>query len=277
MRFDVCGIDFLVEIDNCGLRNKVLQSCSNIITDPNYSEDDALPGNRHVGEGVDARDVFDILRRRESFTYQSQNGDFGFQFDSPSNRFSFFSKQETDETFNKIVHILYRHLYYSLIAEGGVLLHASGIDMHGCGLVFLGHSGIGKTTVLKKFAPDLRFSDELLCVRPAKGQKGFEMYGFPWPRLSEKARDRSVPLGNIFFLIRKGTNAIQAKDVKSSFRELMRHMYILPRGNDEVLKTMNRLIEICLQVGCYDMSFTLDADVESAMGVFLEREKHGLS
>ena len=93
-------------------------------------------------------------------------------------------------------------LMVSLLSQGrGVLIHGLGVSDRGEGLLFIGRSGAGKTTLSNLYKPDpgvTILGDERVIVTKAQGQ--FWLSGTPWPGTGFTVSADTVPLRRIFFL-----------------------------------------------------------------------------
>jgi hypothetical protein len=88
-----------------------------------------------------------------------------------------------------------------LAGREGLLCHGCGVSYQGQGLLFLGHSGAGKTTMARLWAsvPGATIlSDERVIVR--KTNAGYRLYGTPWHGEGHFADPGVVPLQRIFIL-----------------------------------------------------------------------------
>ncbi|MBC7327388.1 hypothetical protein H5T87_04655 [bacterium] len=84
---------------------------------------------------------------------------------------------------------------------GGLVFHAAGIDYNGQGIMIVGHSGEGKSTMANfwKNEPNvIVMSDDRIAVRVI-GDEVF-CYGTPWGGSAEIASNHSVPLRAILLL-----------------------------------------------------------------------------
>ncbi len=87
----------------------------------------------------------------------------------------------------------------TLLKEGGLLLHASGVRVGKGAYVFPGRSGAGKSTLSKRFARADVLSDEVVAVRLRRGR--VEACGTPFPgELNGKGRPGWLPLLGFAFL-----------------------------------------------------------------------------
>ena len=97
-----------------------------------------------------------------------------------------------------------------LLLRGGLLVHAAGAAISGRGFLFLGESGIGKSTLsrlLEDFLPGSVICDERLACRPVEGR--WTMFGTPWKSTAGISRRLAVPLAGLVFLEQAEENKIR--------------------------------------------------------------------
>jgi hypothetical protein len=101
-------------------------------------------------------------------------------------------------------------LMINYLAQGrGVILHGCGIEKDGEGILFIGESGAGKSTMANLWNADGGIeilSDDRIIVR-RKGND-FWMYGTPWHGEAKFVSPRGVKLEKIFFLHHGQANKI---------------------------------------------------------------------
>jgi len=114
-----------------------------------------------------------------------------------------------EEGLNPIEFPLDELLINSLLAQNrGVELHACGVIDAGGGLLFIGHSGDGKTTTaqLWQHEPVDIVSDDRVVVRAENG--GWTMYGTPWHGEAEICSPAHAPLRRIYGLDKSARNGV---------------------------------------------------------------------
>jgi hypothetical protein len=97
----------------------------------------------------------------------------------------------------------------AILFSGGLVFHASGLDDNGQGIVFIGHSGAGKSTQLELWndVPGvIAMNDDRIAVRAADGST--MCYGTPWGGTSDIARNHAAPLKALIVLEQAPENAI---------------------------------------------------------------------
>jgi hypothetical protein len=96
-----------------------------------------------------------------------------------------------------------------ILLTGGLVFHASGIDDNGRGIVFVGHSGAGKSTqacMWSELPGVVAMNDDRIAVRSNAG--GATCYGTPWGGTADIARNHQAPLSAIILLEQASENEI---------------------------------------------------------------------
>jgi hypothetical protein len=127
-------------------------------------------------------------------------------------------------------------LVINLLAKGrGVLLHALGVSDRGKGLLFIGRSGAGKTTLANLYKPHQGVTvlgDERLVVTKRQGQ--FWLSGTPWPGGAFAVSADTVPLKKIYFLEHGPRNEVIADRYFNLYGLFFQQLF-LPFWNREAL------------------------------------------
>jgi hypothetical protein len=97
-------------------------------------------------------------------------------------------------------------LSHLLIHNNGLLLHGSAVQKEGRGILFLGPSGAGKTTVTRLCQPDICFSDDGVIIRK-EGARVFA-YRSPFRQIHNMPDKRTMVKGEVqkIFLLEKNRN-----------------------------------------------------------------------
>jgi radical SAM protein with 4Fe4S-binding SPASM domain len=98
----------------------------------------------------------------------------------------------------------------AILFTGGLVFHSSGLDDNGRGIVFVGHSGAGKSTQLEIWSREtgvIAMNDDRIAVRV--NEKGAVCYGTPWGGTADIAKNHAAPLCAIIVLEQASENAIE--------------------------------------------------------------------
>lgn len=144
-----------------------------------------------------------------------------------------------------------------LAADGGFLLHASGVVWEGKGICFAGRSGTGKSTLLNLFKDELPrealLNDDRLAVRKCGGE--WRVFGTPWYGESRVSSSGSAPLSSLFFIRHAEKDTARALPASEVCPHLM-VLGLLPLWDREatsrVISTFEDLIRC---VPAFDLGF----------------------
>ena len=148
-------------------------------------------------------------------------------------------------------------LMVNYLAQGrGVIIHSCGIASKGRGILFVGESMAGKSTLAKMWDQENGFdvlSDDRTIVRKRGHQ--FWMYGTPWHGDAKFGSPRGVRLERIFFLRHGQKNSI--KEIKgidpvSQLLTCSFPPYWDPRGMAFTLEIFTDLTD---DIPCQSLSF----------------------
>ncbi len=115
-------------------------------------------------------------------------------------------------------------LMVNYLAQGrGVIIHGCGIKHDDRGLLFVGESGAGKTTMARIWSQESDIevlSDDRTLVR--KKDDHFVMYGTPWHGEGKFGSQSSVKLDQIFFIKHAQENSILKSNNAHSVTQLLK-------------------------------------------------------
>lgn len=105
----------------------------------------------------------------------------------------------------------------------GIMLHASSMERHGHGYVFMGPGGSGKSTVINLIAPKKVFSDDISIAR--KAGSGYKIFPSPWwnyDNYKDKLnRGTPAPLRAIFFIKKAKKTTMKRLNYKDALEALI--------------------------------------------------------
>lgn len=147
---------------------------------------------------------------------------------------------------------------------GDLLLHASGIIWEGEGYCFIGHSGVGKSTLVR----DLRekhgltvMGEDQIALR--KLDDRLMVFGTPWHETAEMCAYGGVPLKKIFFLNRSASQLVSRVNRSDAVLKLLQTAFY-PLYRPEIIGgIMDRLIELIDRVDFFELAYERGSDVLS--------------
>jgi len=98
----------------------------------------------------------------------------------------------------------------AILFTGGLVLHSSALDDNGKGIVFVGHSGAGKSTQMGLWEREpgvVAMNDDRVAVRVEK--RGPMCYGTPWGGTADIGRNHAATLAALIVLEQAPENAIR--------------------------------------------------------------------
>jgi hypothetical protein len=146
------------------------------------------------------------------------------------------------------------------LAQGkGILLHSCGIELDGKGILFVGHSGAGKSTMARLWkvgeaVPIL--SDDRIIVRKKDGV--FWMYGTPWHGEGNFASPHGCRLDKIYFIRHANENRIRKTGEIEAISRLLTCSFPPYWDKEGMEFTLDLLTDLGTGVPCHDLGFLPD-------------------
>jgi hypothetical protein len=154
-------------------------------------------------------------------------------------------------------------LMINYLAQGrGVILHGCGIEKDGEGILFIGESGAGKSTMANLWNADEGIeilSDDRIIVRKSGGD--FRIYGTPWHGEAQFVSPRGVNLKKMFFLRHAEQNEILALNGVESVQQLLKCSFPPFWDAKGMNFTLDLFSELATAVPCYELDFKPDKSV----------------
>jgi hypothetical protein len=154
-------------------------------------------------------------------------------------------------------------LLIHLLGQGrGIMLHCCGIDAQGQGLVFIGKSGIGKSTMARLWQQTgsaTVLNDDRIIVRDRDDQ--FALYGTPWHGDVTQVSAGSVPLHKLFFLRQATTNSLRKLSCLETVSRLIVASFAPLWDKPAMEFTLAFCEQIARTVVAYELDFVPDESV----------------
>lgn len=147
----------------------------------------------------------------------------------------------------------------------GVMVHASGVAYDGEGIVFVGPSDAGKSTLArlwKKYQDVAILSDECVILREVGGR--FWAYGTPWGDVAG-ASPMGVPLARVFFIKHAPQNTVKRKQGREAVAALLPRTFGTPYDPIGMQHTLGFCVSLAERVPCYELGFVPDESVLSVI------------
>ncbi|MCF0229760.1 MAG: hypothetical protein HUJ76_08745 [Parasporobacterium sp.] len=134
-----------------------------------------------------------------------------------------------------------------MVMRDGVPLHASLIEKDGNGIIFLGPSGMGKSTQAKLWM-EYQNADFVIGDRPVLRciDGAWHGFGMPWDGKDNIRRQKSVPIKACISLEQAGMNHIRRLDPKEAMQVLLRQA-MMPMWDEAAMDDLLRLISLLPQ------------------------------
>jgi len=150
----------------------------------------------------------------------------------------------------------------------GCILHSSGVILEDKGLLFVGHSDAGKSTLTTLLKPRAEIlCDDRIVLRQQLA--GCHIYG-TWSHGDvAQVSPASAPLKAIFFLKQARSNRLQRLDNRPEIIHSLLACLIKPLVTADWWHSMLTLVsQVAAEVPCYTLEFTRAAGLWSCSGVF---------
>ena len=160
-----------------------------------------------------------------------------------------------------ISYLVLRVFYYHAIKQHMVLFHSSLISHQNSGIMFLGPSGIGKTTqaeLWNQYRDALIINGDIVFVQET--EKNFLGWGTPWHGSSSYCENTSVPLRAMVVLKQAKENSIRELTGFEKVSEVSNHVFYprwLENGMELCLETLDHLLT---SIPVYELSCRPDED-----------------
>ncbi len=177
----------------------------------------------------------------------------------------------SDDAFS-IIQLLLLIIYSYLLTRRTLLIHSSLIDHHGNGILFLGPSGIGKTTqaeLWNRYRGADILNGDMVFVR--QWEDGFYGYGSPWHGSSPYYKNAKVKLKAMIALEQAPANSIRKLSGFEVLQGMMDQVFLphwYPEAMDDCLSTLDALLS---EIPIYHLACRPDEDavrlVEQELGL----------
>jgi hypothetical protein len=154
-------------------------------------------------------------------------------------------------------------LMVNYLAQGrGIIIHGCGIKQDDRGVIFVGESGAGKTTMAKIWSQESDvevLSDDRTLVR--KKDDHFVMYGTPWHGEGKFGSPGSAKLDQIFFIQHAKENSILKSNNARSVTQFLKCSFPPLWDVQGMEYSMDVFSDLAAAVPCRMLSFKPDSSI----------------
>jgi hypothetical protein len=152
-----------------------------------------------------------------------------------------------------------------LALNDGIIVHASGLKIDGEGVLFLGDSGAGKSTIaeffVNEYGKDAILCDDRMIIRHIEGK--WMAYGSPWHGTYNHFTTQGVPLKAMYFIEQSGNHRFHPINQSEIFERLTRVSFLCWWLRDYSAKQLQTIQSIVMsdQVETRVLEFLKDQSV----------------
>lgn len=145
-----------------------------------------------------------------------------------------------------------------IFQRGGLLFHAAGIEKNGKGMIFVGHSGVGKTTVAKNSPAGCVLNDDLLVLYP-EGEE-WRVSASPFYNPTQVTpRPGESPLMAVLFLVQDKIVELRPLSMAQALAEMVANVPVLPIDSSKTPIILRRCSQILFKTPSYYLHFLPDS------------------
>ena len=171
--------------------------------------------------------------------------------------------------------IIYKKIAEKIEAYDGFLAHGVLADAHGIGCLFLGKSGVGKTTHALLWKTLLKENFHIIngdkpLIRCIDGK--FYGYGTPWAGKENIHQNKKIAIENLCFIQRATENSCAFLSKEEALKQMYVRTYF-PRDPEKRMAVIEKLDCFISNVNCYLISCTPQIEAARIAYAYIMGEK----
>ncbi|MBW2624037.1 MAG: hypothetical protein JRD68_14110 [Deltaproteobacteria bacterium] len=224
-------------------------------------EENRLPGEKLTGIPLLRDMVQDLgLDQKNTVIAGVRGAVLAFQPRSGDGCIVLLNTRRVEELITPLYRLIFLFLSVILGRSGFFLAHGAAVEMNRGGLVFLGRSGAGKTTLAQQWTRGNVLSDDAPAI--TVGSQGFEVWTSPYSQFDfqkTKAPDRHtlrLPLKRAYFLRREGECGITPLHTRHALACLIQQIHGLNHVDTSLKKKIYETAHRMSQtIPAFDIAF----------------------
>lgn len=163
---------------------------------------------------------------------------------------------------------IFRHLCASVMKHNGLFVHSAVISMDGCGYMFSGRSGAGKSTHISEWVKHFG-ADRVKIINGDKPvirffDDGIYAYGSPWHGIEGWSINSKVKLKSVCFIKQASENRIRRMKAPEILYRLI-NQTVIPKASGDKLTYFGLLDKFISGLDFYELECDISAEaVETA-------------
>lgn len=147
---------------------------------------------------------------------------------------------------------------------GGVIFHAAAILHNGRVFTFFGHSGSGKSTVVRLSASDVALNDDLVVLMPVDDT--WQVHATPfWNHNRGQHPAPPAALAGLFHLVQDRQVYLERMEPARAVAEMIANLPVVAADRIRAVQLIHRCQSILERVPAYDLHFLPDASFWQAV------------